>query len=205
MEFVNAEPTSQPITSASGSRGADDSLEALAESLLRGGVLSAQDAAELLTTNSDRTARQRLVSEAVAMRAALRNALETVAAGARLSSMQIATINAVLDLRRDDLRLVAASGGLAWGTESTDPLPRALALVALDGVALLTSPEYVSTVRRCAGLNCDRLFIDLTKNRSGRWCEMRGCGNRAKARRFHERRRVRVLPAADASQADGVP
>jgi predicted RNA-binding Zn ribbon-like protein len=195
MEFVNAEPTSQPITSASGSRGADDSLEALAESLLRGGVLSAQDAAELLTTNSDRTARQRLVSEAVAMRAALRNALETVAAGARLSSMQIATINAVLDLRRDDLRLVAASGGLAWGTESTDPLPRALALVALDGVALLTSPEYVSTVRRC----------DLTKNRSGRWCEMRGCGNRAKARRFHERRRVRVLPAADASQADGVP
>jgi predicted RNA-binding Zn ribbon-like protein len=33
-------------------------------------------------------------------------------------------------------------------------------------------------------------FYDRSKNRSGHWCSMRVCGNRAKARQFRERRRA---------------
>jgi predicted RNA-binding Zn ribbon-like protein len=32
------------------------------------------------------------------------------------------------------------------------------------------------------------LFLDTTKNHTRRWCNMKICGNRAKARRFQERR-----------------
>lgn len=167
--------------------------------------MSAQDAAALVSTDSNSSTQAHLLSESDALRVTLRDALETFATAAQLSSMQIATLNAVLEVRRNDVRLVAGTGCLAWGTESADPLARALTLVTLDGVALLTSPEDLALLRRCAGVDCDRLFIDRTKNRSGRWCEMSGCGNRAKARRFHERRRGLILPADDASQADGVP
>jgi len=40
----------------------------------------------------------------------------------------------------------------------------------------------------CRDDSCEWAFYDHTKNRSGTWCSMEGCGNRAKARAFRERR-----------------
>ena len=42
-----------------------------------------------------------------------------------------------------------------------------------------------SEVGRCAWV-----FLDESKNHSRRYCNMRDCGNRAKQRRFQERRRI---------------
>ena len=42
-------------------------------------------------------------------------------------------------------------------------------------------------VRKCGDRRCPRVFADDTKNGTRRWCEMKTCGNRAKARRFRER------------------
>ncbi|HEV2391667.1 MAG TPA: CGNR zinc finger domain-containing protein [Verrucomicrobiae bacterium] len=38
-------------------------------------------------------------------------------------------------------------------------------------------------MRLCQGDTCGWLFVDSSKNHSRRWCDMRDCGNRAKARR----------------------
>ena len=56
-----------------------------------------------------------------------------------------------------------------------------------------------STVRRatgrwqrlkvCAEHSCRYAFYDSSRNRSGSWCTMAVCGNRAKARSYRERRR----------------
>jgi predicted RNA-binding Zn ribbon-like protein len=45
-------------------------------------------------------------------------------------------------------------------------------------------------VRRCADESCGKLFIDESRNRSRRWCDMSSCGNRAKIRRFRQRKRA---------------
>jgi predicted RNA-binding Zn ribbon-like protein len=37
--------------------------------------------------------------------------------------------------------------------------------------------------------SCEWAFYDWTKNRSGTWCDMKVCGNRAKARAYRERKR----------------
>jgi predicted RNA-binding Zn ribbon-like protein len=42
-------------------------------------------------------------------------------------------------------------------------------------------------VRECANHDCGWLFLDLSRNRSRKWCDMSSCGNRAKVRRFRER------------------
>ncbi|MEA2448819.1 MAG: hypothetical protein QOG63_751 [Thermoleophilaceae bacterium] len=39
--------------------------------------------------------------------------------------------------------------------------------------------------------SCEWAFYDWSKNRSGTWCDMAVCGNRAKARAYRERRRGR--------------
>jgi predicted RNA-binding Zn ribbon-like protein len=36
----------------------------------------------------------------------------------------------------------------------------------------------------CASDTCRWLFLDTSKNRTRRWCDMKICGNRAKARRY---------------------
>jgi predicted RNA-binding Zn ribbon-like protein len=43
-------------------------------------------------------------------------------------------------------------------------------------------------LKACRDDSCQWAFYDHTKNRSGAWCNMAVCGNRAKARKYRERR-----------------
>ena len=45
-----------------------------------------------------------------------------------------------------------------------------------------------SRLKACREPTCEWAFYDYTKNRSGAWCTMDVCGNRAKARAYRERR-----------------
>lgn len=73
-----------------------------------------------------------------------------------------------------------------WGWEPPELLDAPLWPVVHDAGELLTS-ESLERLRECASEPCGWLFLDLTKNRSRRWCAMNGCGNRDKLRRFRER------------------
>ena len=57
------------------------------------------------------------------------------------------------------------------------------ALCALSALTLLTQAD-LSRIKQCQGDHCGWLFLDTTKNKSRRWCEMEVCGNRAKQKRF---------------------
>jgi predicted RNA-binding Zn ribbon-like protein len=60
-------------------------------------------------------------------------------------------------------------------------------ILAARARELLVSPE-MAHVRRCLSSTCQWLFLDTSKNHSRRWCDMKVCGNRMKARRDHSRR-----------------
>ena len=72
-----------------------------------------------------------------------------------------------------------------------DPLSLDMPLwpVARSAADLLTSVDLRS-LRVCAADACAWLFLDTSRNGSRRWCSMRTCGNRAKARRHHARVRA---------------
>ncbi len=52
---------------------------------------------------------------------------------------------------------------------------------------LMVSKE-LKRVNKCADPTCGWLFLDTSRNRSRRWCDMRDCGNRAKASRFYKKK-----------------
>jgi predicted RNA-binding Zn ribbon-like protein len=58
--------------------------------------------------------------------------------------------------------------------------------VARDAADVLTSAR-LKLVRECGGDTCSWLFLDSTRNHSRQWCDMKGCGNRAKVRRHRAR------------------
>jgi predicted RNA-binding Zn ribbon-like protein len=46
-------------------------------------------------------------------------------------------------------------------------------------------------LRHCAAADCDNVLVDLSKNRSKRYCE-NGCGNRANVAAYRARRATAV-------------
>jgi predicted RNA-binding Zn ribbon-like protein len=71
-------------------------------------------------------------------------------------------------------------------------LDAVLAELATDGLDLLDGPDRAA-LHWCAGPRCTRLFIDRSRGQRRRWCDMKGCGERAKAAAY--RRRHHVSPA----------
>ena len=98
------------------------------------------------------------------------------------------TLNRAVGRAMAHARLVPAGSRFEWSWPDSAPdLDRISWWVARSAAELLTSSD-LTFVRECASYDCGRLFMDGTKNRSRRWCDMRTCGNRAKSRRHHERR-----------------
>lgn len=75
--------------------------------------------------------------------------------------------------------------GFVWVTDDV------LAPVVWSAAELLTSGP-LERVRECPGDDtCGWLFLDTSRNGTRRWCDMRTCGNRAKARRYYRRASTR--------------
>jgi predicted RNA-binding Zn ribbon-like protein len=73
-----------------------------------------------------------------------------------------------------------------WGSFAGDlDLPEWA--LACSSEQFLTS-SAMDQVRSCGSETCRWLFYDTSKNHSRRWCDMKICGNRMKARRFQQRR-----------------
>ena len=65
------------------------------------------------------------------------------------------------------------------------PAPAALPLWLLSkSIAEILTSEQMSLLRQCGNAECRWLFVDTSKNHTRRWCDMKICGNRMKARRF---------------------
>jgi predicted RNA-binding Zn ribbon-like protein len=82
------------------------------------------------------------------------------------------------------------SGGYRFAWPPGEELEQILWPVAMSAAELLVSDER-ERVKECATDNCNWLFLDMSRNRSRRWCDMKDCGNRAKARRHYARTRAR--------------
>jgi predicted RNA-binding Zn ribbon-like protein len=73
----------------------------------------------------------------------------------------------------------------SWGGDP-DALDSMLWPIAWSAAELLTSPD-LGLVRECRAAGCGWLFLDKSRSHRRQWCNMKGCGNRAKARRYYER------------------
>lgn len=117
------------------------------------------------------------------LREALYALFSAVARGEAPSPADVATLDGQLP------RLsLAADLSLSWRTapESLDDFLGAVVLAALE---LASRPAERARVRLCEAPDCVWLFYDSSRNRSRRWCDMRQCGNRMKARRHYARQK----------------
>jgi predicted RNA-binding Zn ribbon-like protein len=80
-----------------------------------------------------------------------------------------------------------------WGRFENHPhLP--VWLIARAAAGLLTS-EDIGRIHQCKSTTCRWLFLDMSRNHSRCWCDMKLCGNRMKARRFQRRLKPEPSPS----------
>lgn len=148
--------------------------------------------AAFLNEEADRRPRPagEALSHALAVREAIHNLFSARAAGLPASTGDLRTLNRAIGRGMSHAGLVVAGAGFEWAwPDAKLDLDRIIWWVSRSAAELLTSPD-LPLVRECAGYDCGWLFMDTTKNRSRRWCDMATCGNRAKGRRHYERRRA---------------
>ena len=155
------------------------------------GTLTAREAERLLEeAEEDPSGASEALRKAIALREAIYRIFSAVAAGNEPSEEDLTTLNALLSEAMSHSRVVARKGGFKWEWLGGDyELESVLWPVARSAAELLTSGD-LSRVRECSGETCGWLFVDTSRNRSRRWCDMSDCGNRAKVRRYYQRKRT---------------
>lgn len=81
---------------------------------------------------------------------------------------------------------VVRDGQLAWHAADIRDLDAPLRAVIAASVAFLSTTDP-DRIRECAANACRRVFLDMSKNRSRRFCDPGTCGTATRVRRFRER------------------
>jgi predicted RNA-binding Zn ribbon-like protein len=151
-------------------------------------VLSARETEPLRRLAEAAPGRARAVLEhAIRLREALYTLFSSIAERRGIPAAALTILNSAVQEAAAHSRIGHGRRSFRWEwVRPEHSLDSVLWPVARAAADLLTAQE-LSYVRRCAAQQCAWLFLDKTKNHGRRWCEMRTCGNRAKARSYYQR------------------
>jgi predicted RNA-binding Zn ribbon-like protein len=126
----------------------------------------------------------------IALREAIWGVFSSLASGEAPRDADLALISDAAAAGAARAQLVYDRSGVGWSLPSDGgDLERPLWEIARSAADLLTSGDR-DRVKECASGTCEWVFLDKSRNRSRRWCDMSDCGNREKARRFHAKKQV---------------
>jgi predicted RNA-binding Zn ribbon-like protein len=127
------------------------------------------------------------------VRDALRAVVDGIVAGMAPRAAALEVVNGALAVGRT-ARLEVEGQSLRVGhAHRTDAVGSALAAV-VEPIAATLAEHGPDRFRVCANDGCRWTFYDTSRTARRRWCDMRTCGNRAKAARHRARAKERGLP-----------
>jgi predicted RNA-binding Zn ribbon-like protein len=149
-------------------------------------LLTTEQARRLVRTVSAKDA-ERVRTSTIELREALASILYGRVEGGKPQAAKLETLEKYFHAASLHRRLRPRDGHLEWswsGAEQLAEIP--LWKLAQSAADLLLSSD-AERVKDCGDPDCRWLFLDTSKNHTRRWCDMKTCGNRMKARRFQAR------------------
>lgn len=125
------------------------------------------------------------------LRGAIYHIFFAIANQQEVPAADLAYFNQAWGLALMHLRVIPTAQSFRWDWVETDDALDSFLWPVLQSVAELLIAERLGRVKSCSG--CNWLFLDTTKAGRRRWCDMRICGNRAKARRHYARGKAGVV------------
>lgn len=125
---------------------------------------------------------ERVFWRVLRLRKSVYDIFRSVISGEEIFDKDLTVFNRELSLAMSKAEIFSREGELIWDWKN-DGIERILFLITRIAAQLLTSSD-LEKLKCCSGENCGWLFYDTSKNKRRQWCDMRDCGNLAKARRF---------------------
>jgi predicted RNA-binding Zn ribbon-like protein len=192
LDFVNSEDATQARGPARGDSRTDalDAFDRFVGWLSAARVLDEERATAML-----RRAQQQPTGSSAALHEArrMRNVLRALAerGGApsdRTTETAIGEINRILGRSAGTRRVEPRSdGGFVRNFVTAGDVFAGLLIPVIESAADALVSGELPRVRRCADPRCVRVFFDGSRNGKRRWCDMKTCGNRAKAARHRKK------------------
>jgi predicted RNA-binding Zn ribbon-like protein len=99
--------------------------------------------------------------------------------------------NKYLSRSMRDSKIVRTKDGYAWDNAGNKTQPDWILNPIIRSAADVLLSDDLQRIKACADPACGWLFIDVSRNQSRRWCDMKDCGNRAKATRYYQKKQLR--------------
>ena len=131
---------------------------------------------------------ERVFWRVLRLRKSVYDIFRSVISGEEIFDKDLTVFNRELSLAMSKAEIFCREGELIWDWKN-DGIERILFLITRIAAQLLTSSD-LEKLKCCSGENCGWLFYDTSKNKRRQWCDMRDCGNLAKARRFRVKNAV---------------
>ena len=188
LDFVNSDDATHARGEAR--RDAVDTFEGFVSWLSAARVLDDERAAAML-----RRAQQQPTGSSAALHEArrLRNVLRALAERGnapqeRATQTAISEINRILGRSAGSRRVEPRSdGGFVRNFVTAGDVFAGLMIPIIESAADALVSGELERVRKCADPRCGRVFYDGSRNGKRRWCDMKTCGNRAKAARHRKK------------------
>lgn len=116
-----------------------------------------------------------------------------VAGTPRISERDLAFLRAHANTPRPEIEF--RNNAVGWRPAPSHASAQLCAVLAGEALSLLCSPK-AARIGICEGGQCGWLFLDESRGKRRRWCDMDDCGSRAKARRYYEKHKGSSIPTA---------
>ena len=151
------------------------------------GVLLSTDKNKFLKTTTTQV-RKRVVKEILELREALFEIVVSLVQNEDPNSPHMTLLNRWFERAAKYKRLDFGGGRMVWLWHARHP--EVITCRVADAAAnLFTDSDVSNRLRVCCGPTCAWTFLDYSRRRNRRWCDMSVCGNRTKVRRYYARKR----------------
>ena len=124
------------------------------------------------------------LDEIIHLREAIYRVGLAIAGARRLSKPDVDFIRKRANAARPEIEF--RDNRARWHPAPSHTSSQLCGVLAAEALSLFCSPQ-AARIGVCDGGNCGWLFLDESRGKRRRWCDMNDCGSRAKARRYYEK------------------
>lgn len=135
--------------------------------------------------------------DAWTLREAIHDVATATAAGLDLPDCSVIIINDYSSTGRASV-VLTSHGAWRWKLSAARGMEDALGVIANDAIMVIAGGRD-GILALCASPTCRAAFLDTSRGRTRRWCDMNTCGNRQK--KAHYRRASKTNPAFPTERA----
>lgn len=132
----------------------------------------------------------KLFTKMIESRTVIRNILKQISEVSYVEQQVLDDINSILKNIHIHIQINNLNGKLVKSFNTDSNFSSKILLSLYNSLIDLLVDYDLERIKQCASNSCTLFFIDTSKNKKKKWCSMQTCGNREKAARHFNKKKL---------------